>query len=259
MKKNLLCALAAAGVSVSLGHASEWDRIPRTGAIQASSGENIEALPVGGAGFAVASSGVLNRHIDGVTFDGTFRNLRRNGVYTLWWVVFNNPKQCGEPGACIAPDVFTGAGQVFYAGAFLTDDGTAQTIDDKAPPAIPGQSPVTAAPVLDGQGDANVTLRRGSIPAGATRFSEVSEAVFGIPIDPATERGLRRPFAAQIEVVARYHGPIDFANPETVGQEIGDYLSGCGPNGQGCFDEQVIRFNAVTSRRGEYVFPDEAD
>ena len=162
---------------------------------------------------AALSSGSLHRENHQVTFNGSFSGLQPNGAYTAWWFIFNRPEECTET-PCSADDFFIrGIGQGFNAGGFLTNN--------------------------EGRGDFSAHLPKGRIPLGADRFSDISVPVFGFPVDTRTENGLRRTFRSEIRLIVRYHGEPNF---EDIHEQLGNYLGGCGPNGQGCYDDQMIIF-----------------
>jgi len=206
--------LALLGTAASAQEDRQWPRFSESAQIQAGLGLSFTEVP-----FPLATStGVLMRERERITADASYTGLSPDSAYSAWWMIFNNPAKCEFD--CQLPDVETGAGQIFYAGGFLTDEA--------------------------GRGRVNASLPIGRIPQGAGRFSEAND--FGLMIDPLSESGLRRPFGALVILVARNHGPI---NQAVLPSQVGTYTGGCGqypPEGDGeftCFDEQGIVFEPI--------------
>ncbi|MEM7765912.1 MAG: hypothetical protein AAF253_00315 [Pseudomonadota bacterium] len=217
MLKKLIGAISVLGLMAGMAAADNqqsWPKFSESAQIQAGVGISVTSFPF----TPKPSVGVLLREQTRISFDGSFTDLSPDSAYSAWWTIFNNPAKC-EFG-CTVPDIEMGAGQIFYAGAMLTDE--------------------------QGRGRVTTALPAGRIPQGAARFSEAND--FGVMIDPLSETGLRRPFGALVVLVVRNHGPI---NPETLTSQVGTYTGGCAqypPEGDGefeCFDEQGILFEPI--------------
>jgi hypothetical protein len=62
---------------------------------------------------------MLTRDNTGATMSSYVQGLEPNSLYTVWWFVFNNPRNCTGP--CDAPDLVPTNGAVQWATSFLTD------------------------------------------------------------------------------------------------------------------------------------------
>lgn len=87
-----------------------------------------------GEGKLRRGAGTLLREDDSVELRFQMIGLDKKSVYTLWWIIFNDPDMCsaGGAGVCGEDDVFpdgpANAG-VLNAGAFITGtDGTANIV-----------------------------------------------------------------------------------------------------------------------------------
>ena len=159
----------------------------------------------------LAGAGILTRHRGHVDVSLHMTGLGPNHAYTAWWIIFNRPGDCTDP--CGLDDLLSGVGQGFYATGYIAG--------------------------ADGTANVYASLARGPIPAGADRLS----TFFGL--DPATERGLKNTFKAEIHLIsARTHGPV---KANMAAAQIGSFDGGCGdpPDGFPCEDKQAVAFPAV--------------
>lgn len=66
----------------------------------------------------------LVRAQDGLSFNLSSTELRRNAPYTVWWVAFNPDNECvssEDPCSCTVESLRPGADSVFYATGAMTD------------------------------------------------------------------------------------------------------------------------------------------
>lgn len=153
----------------------------------------------------------LRRSPSGVELSARLTGLSPNGAYSAWWVIFNRPQNCTAP--CGMDDIGAGVGQVFNATGYMSDaSGVANPV---------------------------ASLARGPIPFGVDRRSQSNPA-----LNPASEVGLRQPFAAEIHViVARHHGP---AVTGRAAEQTTSFLGGC--DVFTCADQQAAVFLPVRIR-----------
>lgn len=145
------------------------------------------------------------------------------GVYTVWWVIFNNPEACSD-GLCNGgPDFFNPAveASVFYAtGAIVEDEG-------------------------DGLGSARfVDVHHVGEYRGAKAVKDI------IPIvDPGATIDTKK---AEVHNIIKYHGPVS-GDAYTLHDQATTLLGSCadgmanavdtlGPFGIQCFDPQFVFF-----------------
>lgn len=80
-------------------------------------------------GEAISGGATLSRSANSVQLRGSIAGLDKKGVYSAWWIIFNNPAACGNnTGVCTGADVFPGGPAdpgVLNASGFVTGtDGT---------------------------------------------------------------------------------------------------------------------------------------
>ncbi len=132
----------------------------------------------------------LIRNSNGIKIRFEANDLTPGFAYTLWWVIWNNPEECGDPFACVDTD-FANASAVglevmFAAGHVVGGSGKG----------------VFAASLKEGDA-------KGSI-----------NDIFELP--PAG--GLADAQYAEVHAVLRNHGP---AIPGQVNEQISGYPGGC--------------------------------
>ncbi len=155
--------------------------------------------------FAVSK---LRRSTDDVCMTVITRDLEP-GAYTNWWVIFNNPDQCG--------DGSRGFGKGFCSA------------DDLSNPAVE-PSIIWGAGGLVG-------------PDGAGYFNNCIE-VGGAPGEIISGQGLLN-YNAEIHVLIRTHDTAAYDNPLVLGEQLTTLAGGCGsldPSGveRACSDPQVV-------------------
>lgn len=109
------------------------------GAFQASN------VHIFGTDTPIAGAATLTRDDDSIEVRGALSGVEKKAVYSVWWVIFNNPAGCsgGGEGVCAPSDVYPGNMTadvaVLNASGFITGtDGTAYfggELDEGAPPA----------------------------------------------------------------------------------------------------------------------------
>ena len=108
------------------------------GAFQASN------VHIFGTDTPIAGAATLTRDDDSIHVRGALSGIEKKAVYSVWWVIFNNPAGCsgGGEGVCAPSDVSpTGDADVAVrnASGFITGtDGTAYFVgelDEGTPPA----------------------------------------------------------------------------------------------------------------------------
>ncbi|MDJ0509299.1 MAG: hypothetical protein QNJ64_08610 [Crocosphaera sp.] len=156
------------------------------------------------------SIGILDRMDDGVAFNIDTVGLTE-GAYTVWWLMYNNPEFCIGP--CDIPDLLNIPeieGSSFYATGGLVDSS--------------------------GIGSFMAEVAENTVPSNPDQF------LFG-------PDGLLDSFNAEIQVILRYHGPIN-SDPEIAALQTTTFNGGCTlEEGDGlfeCFDPQIAIFPQVS-------------
>jgi len=93
-------------------------------------------------GAPIAGGATLTRDDDSIHVRGALSGIKKKAVYSVWWIIFNNPAEClgGGPGVCGETDVYPGGPAdvgVRNASGFITGtDGTAYFVGelDAGPP-----------------------------------------------------------------------------------------------------------------------------
>ena len=137
-----------------------------------------------------AGTTTLRRMFDGVTLEIEAEDMRPGDVFTVWWVIFNNPEDCngGEGGPCSMVDVRDPAvisDALFATGTVVSKDGKAM---------------VTAF------------LGIGDVPGS------INDRFGAQPIGPVNPQG------AEIHMVIRSHGP---ANLDMLAEQLNSHSGGC--------------------------------
>lgn len=137
----------------------------------------------------VVGSSTLHRNSNGLTVNFKATDLIPGHTYTIWWVIWNFPENCADPGACMDgdfgdPDVQV---EVMYAGGH----------------------------VAGGSGKGNFSAHLNENDASGT-----INPLFFLP----SYGGLQDALTAEVHVVLRSHGP---KVPGIVNEQIGSYLGGC--------------------------------
>lgn len=159
----------------------------------------------------------LSRFDNGVTTVLSTSELTPGEVYTLWWVIFNEPENC-TGGACDADDIF-----------ILEDGGIPRDADGNR---LMNMDTLMAANVSI-QHAAGVYSSDGSMHTSASLG--LGDAP-GIVMGP----GLLDPYKAEIHLVVRTHGPIQ---EDAFADQISTFGGGCDPmDAAPCDDLQFAVF-----------------
>lgn len=143
----------------------------------------------------------LVRRAGGVSLSVDTLGLNPGEVYTIWWVIFNNPAACSE-GGCV--------------GADLSNPETEATVG------------YATGEIADENGMATF---RAVLAVGDNSFALDNDA--GFPFELVLPSpGLSDPYGAEIHAVLRTHGA---ALDDPSGQ-LGSFNDGCNPE---CFNEQA--------------------
>jgi hypothetical protein len=87
-------------------------------------------------GVPIAGGVTLTRDDDSIRIRGALSGIKKKAVYSVWWIIFNNPAECldGGPGVCGEKDVYPGGPAdigVRNASGFITGtDGTAYFVGE---------------------------------------------------------------------------------------------------------------------------------
>jgi hypothetical protein len=166
---------------------------------------------------------ILVRMHHGVSMTINTTGLEPGHVYTIWWVIFNNPENCSD-GICGPNDVFL----MDDEGRFiLTDDGLIQ-------PNVAGRE-MTQVSSLRATGNIGyedgTSVFKAHLPIGDT----TDDMAFG----PA----LLDSMGSEIHLIIRSHGPII---PELLNEQLMTAWGGCPDpyNRSPCRDIQIAIFPA---------------
>jgi len=103
--------------------------VPRPHAVQAESSKtSVQPLVIFGGGPVIPGTGsILVRTKGGVGMTLHAFGLTPGNVYTVWWAVFNNPKECATTPCTVAdlPNPFVRAVLLWGSGQIAAEDGTA--------------------------------------------------------------------------------------------------------------------------------------
>lgn len=150
-----------------------------------------QTAAIGGLG-GITGTATLHRNKNGITANFKAEGLYP-GAYTIWWVIWNEPDNCADPGACMEPDFANAVAvevEVMYAGGHVVGN--------------------------NGKGNFSAHLNAGDDSPESMNTS------FGFP----SVGGLRvgNTFDAEVHIVLRTHGP---AVPGLINEQIGSYAGGC--------------------------------
>ncbi len=181
---------------------------------------NDQSGPSPRLGESAGGTGTLIRTPDGVSATIDAMNLEPGDVYTIWWIVFNNPAMCSG-GECGEDDIFAADGSISLT------------------PGVDLSAIHAGGVVASRFGDAFTYL---TLAKGDTGGHQV---LFG--------PGLQNPLGAEIHNVIRSHGPA-LAGADFRGQ-ITSVGGGCseatfgppGASGFTCFDPQAVVHLSPTS------------
>ena len=156
------------------------------------------------AGMNNVGNSTLVRNNNGVTLNLKTTSLNAGHAYTVWFVIFNNPEECGIQGGEVSPDVPCNLPDLFN-------------------PAVQGDVMYGAGSLAGGVGTATF--------AGHRAEGDLSGSIIGLFGLPA--HGIIDARKAEIHFVVRTHGP---KIPGKVREQIGSFNGGCPPNN--CVDVQ---------------------
>jgi len=167
-------------------------------------------------GDPVKGGGTLLRGKNEVEARLSTMGLDAGAAYTVWWVIFNRPSRCSNPG-CGEDDIFSGPGMLNRFG-----------IDQAQISVVYANGFVTGA-----HGVANVTahLNAGKLPEGwGVNFGWKNDRKSGLKKGNGNK--------AELHMVVRSHGPAIVGQ---VGFQTSNFDGACGV----CSDQQAIVFNPL--------------
>ena len=141
----------------------------------------------------IIGESTLNRNGNGVTINFNTSGLMPGHAYTLWWVIWNKPENCIDPGACAEPDFANALNvevQLLYAAGHVAGN--------------------------NGKGNFSAHLKEND-------DSGSIHELFGLP----NFGGIQNAKTAEIHAVIRSHGP---KIPGLVNEQINSYEGGCTVN-----------------------------
>ena len=137
----------------------------------------------------VTGSSTLHRTNNGITVNYRSTELSPGYAYTLWWVIWNNPEDCGIPGECADTDFGSVEVEVLYGSGHVVGN--------------------------NGVGNFSARLNVGDVSGSIN-------ALFGLPPAGGLQSG--NTLSAEVHLVLRSHGP---AIPGLINEQIGSYVGGC--------------------------------
>lgn len=160
-------------------------------------------------GAPVPGAAILTRSKGKVEVSMHMSSLDPNTAYTAWWIIFNNPDNCTDPGCGLDDLGGPGEGEVFYANGYISDGS--------------------------GVANAYATLKEKFVP-------EEPRRLLSNFVDLPQEVGLQDAEGAEIHmIIARSHGaPLAGSTAEQIGTFDGQ--CGGGPNFPACADQQFVVF-----------------
>jgi len=138
----------------------------------------------------ISGTSKLHRNKNGITVNFKAEGLYP-GAYTTWWVIWNNPEDCGTPYACNDSDFGLVEVEVLYAGGHVVGN--------------------------NGKGNISAHLKAGDTSGSINDL-------FGLPAAGGLQVG--NTFSSEVHVVLRTHGP---KVPGMVNEQISSYGGGCNP------------------------------
>jgi len=188
--------------------------------------ENVH--PMGSDEVIDGSSATLTRYDNGASFVIHTSDLSPDVVYTVWWVIFNDPSMCTD-NSCGQDDVL----MVDEEGAVVVDEDGFEVLNMEQIEATQNSVIGATGTIIaeGGEGHFSGYLGLGDVP--------------GILWGP----GLLNPLEAEIHFVLRSHGPAD-EDLDILNAQIATFGGGCSmaPPGTGmlgdndCVDEQDAIF-----------------
>ena len=136
----------------------------------------------------ISGTSTLHRNKNGITVNFKAEGLYP-GAYTIWWVIWNNPEDCGIPYECADSDFGFVEVEVLYAGGHVVGN--------------------------NGKGNISGHLKAGDVSGSINDL-------FGLPAAGGLQAG--NTFDAEVHIVLRTHGP---KVPGLVNEQINSYAGGC--------------------------------
>lgn len=162
---------------------------------------------------------MLDRAENGLLMSVHTSDLAPGEVYTVWWVVFNEPENCSD-GVCGEDDIL-----IFEDGEPMLDENNNHVLNMDTISASDISGFFASGGFVDDDGEAHF--------GGSAGTGDTPGIIFG--------EGLKYPMTAEVHLVIRTHGPIvgDMAHTQ-----ITTFGGGCGPtdNGAPCADHQFAVF-----------------
>ena len=154
-------------------------------------------------GGLVKGAATLTRTENSATARIYTSQLRINAVYSLWWIVWNDPTLCASgPGGCGLGDLGISGNVLFSAGAFVTGE--------------------------DRTANASVHMEAGDLGEG---IQVLIDQTGGVGLD------LGNGYDAEIHLIVRHHGPIIRGMAD-----LQITLDGGGCDIRNCFNHQTVAF-----------------
>ena len=161
----------------------------------------------------------LHRAENGLLMSLHTSDLSSNEVYTVWWVVFNEPGNCSD-GVCGEDDIL-----IFEDGAPIMDENNNHVLNMDGIEASDISAFFASGAYVNEDGTAHF--------GGSAGTGDTPGIIFG--------SGLHNPMTAEVHLVVRTHGPMvdDMAHAQ-----ITSFEGGCGAtdNGLPCADHQFAVF-----------------
>ena len=128
-------------------------------------------------GVAVGGAGTLLRTDNSVELRAMMSGLDTNAVYTLWWIIFNNPEECT-----------TGTAPALCGGGDLDPDRDGEGVNPVDRGVRNAAAFITG---MDGTGNVRASLQEGASPTGPAMagFGQLNDSV-----------------GAEIHIVVQTHG-----------------------------------------------------
>ena len=161
----------------------------------------------------------LDRSENGLLMSLHTSDLSPDEVYTVWWVVFNEPENCSD-GACGEDDIL-----IFEDGAPILDENNNFVMNEDGIAASNISAFFASGSYIDDDGIGHF--------GGSAGLGDPPGLFFG--------PGLINPMTAEVHLVVRTHGPMV---DDIFHGQITTFEGGCGTtdNGAPCADHQFAVF-----------------
>lgn len=204
----VVSVIAGFGVLLSSAAAQDSDMSASNPVQRFSDGSEVEG-----------SWATLNRYENGLLMALHTSDLSPDEVYTVWWVVFNEPGNCSD-GACGEDDIF-----VFEDGQIVLDENNNPSLNMEGVEAAQISALYASGSLVGDDGTGNF--------GGSAGTGDTPGIIFG--------PGVLNPMTAEVHLVVRTHGPVIEGEFDA---QITSFGGGCGPtdNGLPCADHQFAVF-----------------